>query len=182
MRKIIVTGGLGFIGSNLIELLIYKKFKVINLDKVTYSSNFYNTREYAKNANYKFIKCDINDKSKFSIPGSIAPMVVDAPFSNLDTTNTVNLSKLLVSSADQLIIMISSSAYNNGFAETMKSPEHKKQLKTIHYLKRDYSGSNEGATAEEKRKKETPIIIDDTVYQTSFYTKPIESSYVVKVK
>lgn len=123
-----------------------------------------------------------NDKSKFSIPGSIAPMVVDAPFSNLDTTNTVNLSKLLVSSADQLIIMISSSAYNNGFAETMKSPEHKKQLKTIHYLKRDYSGSNEGATAEEKRKKETPIIIDDTVYQTSFYTKPIESSYVVKVK
>ena len=66
MRKIIVTGGLGFIGSNLIRLLIYKKFKVINLDKVTYSSNFYNTREYAKNANYKFIKCDINDKSKFS--------------------------------------------------------------------------------------------------------------------
>ena len=44
MQKIIVTGGLGFIGSNLIELLIHKKFKVINLDKVTYSSNFYNTK------------------------------------------------------------------------------------------------------------------------------------------
>ena len=49
MQKIIVTGGLGFIGSNLIELLIHKKFKVINLDKVTYSSNFYNTKEYLKN-------------------------------------------------------------------------------------------------------------------------------------
>ena len=46
MQKIIVTGGLGFIGSNLIELLIKKKFYVINLDKVSYSSNFYNTKEY----------------------------------------------------------------------------------------------------------------------------------------
>ena len=59
MQKIIVTGGLGFIGSNLIELLIHKKFKVINIDKVTYSSNFYNTKEYLKNSNYEFIKCDL---------------------------------------------------------------------------------------------------------------------------
>jgi len=66
MHKIIVTGGLGFIGSNLIELLINKNFNVINIDKVTYSSNFYNTREYVKNKNYKFIKCDLNDKSKLN--------------------------------------------------------------------------------------------------------------------
>ena len=33
MKKIIVTGGLGFIGSNLIELLIKKKYFVINIDK-----------------------------------------------------------------------------------------------------------------------------------------------------
>ena len=64
MHKIIITGGLGFIGSNLVELLINKKFKVINIDKVTYSSNFYNTREYLKNKNYKFIKCDLNNKIK----------------------------------------------------------------------------------------------------------------------
>ena len=64
MHKIIVTGGLGFIGSNLIELLMNKKFKVINIDKVTYSSNVYNTREYLKNKNYKFIKCDLNNKLK----------------------------------------------------------------------------------------------------------------------
>ena len=66
MHKIIVTGGLGFIGSNLIDLLINKNFNVINIDKVTYSSNFYNTREYAKNKNYKFIKCDLNNKSKLN--------------------------------------------------------------------------------------------------------------------
>ena len=46
MKKIIVTGGLGFIGSNLIDLLISKNYYVINIDKVTYSSNFYNTHEY----------------------------------------------------------------------------------------------------------------------------------------
>tara|TARA_B110000971_G_scaffold132915_1_gene136060 strand:+ start:199 stop:1218 length:1020 start_codon:yes stop_codon:yes gene_type:complete len=62
MKKIIVTGGLGFIGSNLIELLLKKNYYVINIDKVTYSSNFYNTKEFQNNKKYKFIKCDINDK------------------------------------------------------------------------------------------------------------------------
>ena len=66
MKKIIVTGGLGFIGSNLIKLLIEKKFSVINIDKVTYSSNFYNTQEFLKSSRYKFIKCDLNNKSKLN--------------------------------------------------------------------------------------------------------------------
>ena len=39
----ILTGGLGFIWINLIELLL-KKYKVLNIDKITYSSNFYNTK------------------------------------------------------------------------------------------------------------------------------------------
>jgi len=63
MQRIIITGGLGFIGSNLISLLLKKKFYVINLDKISYSSNFYNTREFTKNKNYKFIKCNINNKN-----------------------------------------------------------------------------------------------------------------------
>ena len=62
MKKIIVTGGLGFIGSNLIDLLLKKKYFVINIDKVTYSSNFYNTHEFSKSKRYKFIRCDIKDK------------------------------------------------------------------------------------------------------------------------
>ena len=62
MKKIIVTGGLGFIGSNLIDLLIKKNFYVINIDKATYSSNFYNTKSFTKSKKYKFIKCDINSK------------------------------------------------------------------------------------------------------------------------
>ena len=62
MKKFIVTGGLGFIGSNLIEILLKSNFYVINLDKVTYSSNFYNVKEFIKSKKYKFIKCDIKNK------------------------------------------------------------------------------------------------------------------------
>ena len=62
MKKIIVTGGLGFIGSNLIDLLINKKYYVINVDKVTYSSNHYNVKDYKNSKNYKFIKYDIKNK------------------------------------------------------------------------------------------------------------------------
>jgi dTDP-glucose 4,6-dehydratase len=62
MKKIIVTGGLGFIGSNLIDLLISKNYFVINIDKITYSSNFYNIRKHKSSKNYKFLKCNINNK------------------------------------------------------------------------------------------------------------------------
>ena len=66
MRKILVTGGLGFIGSNLIELLLEQKYYVINIDKVNYSSNFYNTKEFKQNKKYKFLKCDIQNKKKIT--------------------------------------------------------------------------------------------------------------------
>ena len=62
MKNFIVTGGLGFIGSNLIDLLISKNYYVTNVDKITYSSNFYNTQEYKNSRKYKFIKCDIGEK------------------------------------------------------------------------------------------------------------------------
>ena len=62
MKKIIVTGGLGFIGSNLIDLLLKKNFFVINIDKATYSSNQYNVKEFKNSKKYKFIKLDIKNK------------------------------------------------------------------------------------------------------------------------
>ena len=76
MKKIIVTGGLGFIGSNLIDLLINKNYYVINIDKVTYSSNFYNTLEYKNSKNYKFLKYDIRDKKLKNIMFRYKPAAI----------------------------------------------------------------------------------------------------------
>ena len=76
MKTIIVTGGLGFIGSNLIDLLLKKNFYVINLDKISYSSNFYNTKKISKNKNYKFIKCDISNKKVKNILFKYKPVCI----------------------------------------------------------------------------------------------------------
>jgi dTDP-glucose 4,6-dehydratase len=59
MEKIIITGGLGFIGSSLINL-IKNKYFIINIDRVSYASNFNNIDANIKN--YKFYKQDINNK------------------------------------------------------------------------------------------------------------------------
>ena len=75
-KNIIVTGGLGFIGSNLIDLLITKKYSVINLDKVSYSSNFYNLKEHKNNTKYKFIKCDLNSKKILNILLKYKPICI----------------------------------------------------------------------------------------------------------
>ncbi len=66
MAKFLVTGGLGFIGSNLVEYLINSGHKVINVDKVSYSSNFYNIKSIKDNKNYKFFKLDLIKKNKLS--------------------------------------------------------------------------------------------------------------------
>ena len=60
--KIFVTGGAGFIGSNLVKFLLKKNYFVINVDKLSYSANPYNLKKVIKNKKYKFFKTDINDR------------------------------------------------------------------------------------------------------------------------
>ena len=45
-------------------LLIKKNYFVVNVDKVNYASNFYNTKDFSKKKNYKFIRLDINNRPK----------------------------------------------------------------------------------------------------------------------
>ena len=75
MKKVIVTGGNGFIGSNLVSFLLKKKYYVINIDKNKYSKSSYLLNKIIKK-NYKFYKIDINSKKIFKILTKHKPEVI----------------------------------------------------------------------------------------------------------
>ena len=64
IKKVIVTGGYGFIGSNLVKYLIKKNYFVVNIDKLSYSANLYNLKNINRNK-YAFYKADIINKLLF---------------------------------------------------------------------------------------------------------------------
>jgi len=64
MKKFLVTGGSGFIGSNLVKFLLSKNYFVINVDKLSYSANPYNLKKVVKNKKYRFFKQDINNQTQ----------------------------------------------------------------------------------------------------------------------
>jgi len=59
MTRIIVTGGLGFIGSAIVRKLMDKGFIVLNIDKISYASNISINATYENNENYFFKKANL---------------------------------------------------------------------------------------------------------------------------
>ena len=72
MKKILITGGAGFIGSHVVRLFVnqHPEYEILNLDLLTYAGNLENLRDIEDKPNYRFIKGDIIDfefvKSLFS--------------------------------------------------------------------------------------------------------------------
>ena len=67
-RRILITGGAGFIGSHVVRLFVtkYPDYLIVNLDKLTYAGNLANLKDIENAPNYRFEKCDICDYDKIT--------------------------------------------------------------------------------------------------------------------
>lgn len=137
--KLLVTGGMGFIGSNFIRMLLAQndRYQIVNLDKLSYGSNPANLKELRARKDYRFLKGDICDlKSVRKITADIEVAInfaaethVDRSISNPEMflrTNTLGVLNLLEAcrSNDFRFIQVStdevygSSLNRHGFKET----------------------------------------------------------------
>ena len=145
MKKIIVTGGMGFIGSNLIKYLIEKKYFIINIDNLSYSSTKLFHRELSNNKNYVFYKLDLNNRKKII---KILKKYKPQGIFNLAAETHVDRS---IDDASNFIKSNVLGTYNLLEAILFYTKRNKKKIKLIHIsTDEDYGDLNNGKKSSEK--------------------------------
>lgn len=134
---LLVTGGAGFVGSNFIRHILkkYPKYKVINLDKLTYAGNLDNLKDIENNRNYLFVKGDICDREvvselskdvdaiiNFAAESHVDRSIIDASdfirtniegtYNLLEITKKHNISRFIQISSDEVYGSIERGSFN----------------------------------------------------------------------
>ena len=107
------------------------------------------------------------------IPGTIAPIVADAPFGFLDGENNEIAASLLLESADQLIMMLNSKSFSGGVEEVLL--KGKKKIGKVYIIKKFYTG-------EAGKKNHKPVTIFGKTFDTASYGNKIETSKIEPIK
>jgi len=60
-KRLLITGGAGFIGSNLVRLMLSRGHQILNADKLTYAGNLQSLKDVERHPGYQFVRVDITD-------------------------------------------------------------------------------------------------------------------------
>ncbi len=123
MRKLLITGGAGFIGANFIGYILKNtNYEITNLDALTYAANLENVKKFEDSDRYHFIRCDIGNKKElelaltqkyyaiinFAAESHVDRSIVDPyPFIHSNINGTLNLLEAVLAGKAYKMIQIS---------------------------------------------------------------------------
>ena len=172
MKTAVVTGGLGFIGSNLIRMLSNKGYFVINIDKVSYASSFSNISENIKN--YSFYKLNINNQNKvYEILNKYKPKVIYNLAAETHVDKSIDGPKEFINSNILGVFNL---------LEAIRNYIKKNSLRFIHISTDEVYGESMISEDEEKKTESTVLCPTNPYAATKAAAELIAKSYYFSFK